>query len=134
MREIVAGALVRAGRVLLVHRSPSRHAYPDVWDLAGGHVEPGEAELAALAREMREELGVRIAAASAVRLCRLEADGGWGAIRLSAWMVGEWSGTPANAAPEEHDEIGWFRPEELPPLAHDLVRQALLQAMRDAPA
>jgi 8-oxo-dGTP diphosphatase len=58
MREIVNAALVREGRVLLVHRSPSRHVYPDVWDLPGGHVETGETELAALAREMHEELGI----------------------------------------------------------------------------
>ncbi len=58
MQHVVAGALVTAGRVLLGHRSPLRHWHPDVWDLPGGHVEQGESEPQALAREMREELGV----------------------------------------------------------------------------
>ena len=58
MHEIVTAALVRQAQVLLVHRAPNRHAYPNVWDLPGGHREPGETELDALAREVREELGV----------------------------------------------------------------------------
>lgn len=130
MHEVVTAALVREGRVLLVHRSPNRHAYPGVWDLPGGHVETGETKLAALTREMHEELGVRIATGSATRLCRLNAGGGEDSVRLSAWLVGEWEGTPANVAPDEHDEIRWFRLAELPPLAHDLVGRALTEAMR----
>jgi 8-oxo-dGTP pyrophosphatase MutT (NUDIX family) len=134
MHEIVTAALVREGRVLLVHRSPDRPAYPDVWDLPGGHIEPGETELAALGREIHEELGVQVATGSAIHLCRLDAGGGEDSIRLSAWLVGEWEGTPTNVAPDEHDEIGWFRPEELPPLAHQLVGLAVVQAMRGARA
>jgi mutator protein MutT len=134
MHKIVTGALVRDGRVLLVHRSPNRHAYPDVWDLPGGHIDPGETELAALAREMHEELGVRITTASAVHLCRLEAGRGQDSVRISAWLVGEWEGTPTNMAPEEHDEIRWCRPEEVPPLAHELMGPAVVEAMRSARA
>lgn len=134
MHEIVTAALVREGRVLLVHRSPNRPAYPDVWDLPGGHIEPGETELAALTREMHEELGVRIATDSAIHLCRLDAGGGEDSIRLSAWLVCEWEGTPTNAAPDEHNGIGWFRSEELPPLPHELVGSAVVQAMRGSSA
>jgi mutator protein MutT len=130
MHEIVTGALVREGRVLLVHRSPNRHVYPDVWDLPGGHIEAGETELAALAREMNEELGVQISTGSAIHLCGLQVGYGEGTVRFSAWIVGEWEGTPTNVAPDEHDEIRWFRPEELPPLVHELVGTALVEAMR----
>ena len=132
MPEIVVAALVHEGRVLLVHRSPNRHVYPDVWDLPGGHIETGETELAALTREMHEELGVQITAGSAIHLCRLQKGRGDESVRFSAWLVGEWEGTPANAAPEEHDEIRWFRPEELPPLIHEPVHTAVVEAMRDS--
>ena len=134
MHEVVVAALVREGRVLLVHRSPHRRAYPDVWDLPGGHIETGETELAALRREVHEELGVQIATGSAIHLCRLRAGRGRESVRLSAWLVGEWQGTPSNLAPDEHDEIRWFRPEELPPLAHELLGTALQAAMRGARA
>jgi 8-oxo-dGTP diphosphatase len=129
MHEVVVAALVRAGRVLLVHRSPDRRAYPGVWDLPGGHIEAGETELAALTREMHEELGVQIATGSAIHLCRLDAGRGGESVRLSAWLVGEWEGTPTNVAPDEHDEIRWFRPEELPPVAHELLGTAIVEAM-----
>lgn len=132
MHEIVTAALVRDGRVLLVHRSPDRHAYPNVWDLPGGHIEPGETELVALAREAREELGVRIAPDSATPLCRFEVGRDEETVRMSAWLVGEWEGTPANLAPEEHDDMGWFGLDTLPPLAHELVRRALVDALRSA--
>jgi 8-oxo-dGTP diphosphatase len=38
------------------HRSRDRRWYPDVRDLPGGRVEPGEDEPAALTRELREEV------------------------------------------------------------------------------
>ncbi len=132
MHEIVTAALVRDGRVLLVHRSPDRHAYPNVWDLHGGHVEPGETERVALAREVREELGVRIAPDSATPLCRFDVGRDEETVRIHAWRVGEWEGTPANLAPEEHDDMGWFGLDTLPPLAHELVRRALVDALQSA--
>src|SRR6476646_9902066 len=131
---VVTGALVREGRVRLVHRSPNRRAYPGVWDLPGGHIETGETELAALTREMHEELGVQIATGSATHLCRLDAGRGGESVRLSAWLVGEWQVTPSNVAPDEHDEIRWFRPQKLPPLAHELLGTALVEALRGAHA
>jgi 8-oxo-dGTP pyrophosphatase MutT (NUDIX family) len=59
--RIVTGLLRDGDRVLLCHRSPGRRWYPDVWDLPGGHVEPGELPGDALARELREEVGIEIA-------------------------------------------------------------------------
>jgi 8-oxo-dGTP pyrophosphatase MutT (NUDIX family) len=101
-----------------------------VWDLPGGHIEQGETELTALAREMHEELGVQIATSSVSHLCRLSAGRGDESLRLSAWLVGDWQGTPMNAAPDEHDDIRWFQPEELPPLLHGSVGTALVDAIR----
>jgi 8-oxo-dGTP pyrophosphatase MutT (NUDIX family) len=126
----LSARLVRDGRVLLVHRSPDRRAHPDVWDLPGGHLETGESELRALTREMQEELGVQIETGSVAHLGRLTAGRGGEAVLLSAWLVGDWQGTPENVAPDEHDAIGWFRPEELPPLAHGRLGTVLADAIR----
>ena len=130
MIEVVVGALIREGRVLLVHRRPEKQANPNVWDLPGGLIEAGESELDALERELQEELGVQIATASASHLCRLTAGPAAEPVLLSAWLVPDWQGTPANVAPEEHDDLGWFSLEELPPPPHVLARTALVNAMR----
>jgi len=130
MDKVVVGALVRDGRVLLVHRRPDKRAYPNVWDLPGGVMEAGESELGALTRELQEELGVQIATGSASHLCRVTAGPTDEPALLSAWLVGDWQGVPANLAPEEHDDIGWFGLEELPPPAHAPLRKALVDAIR----
>jgi 8-oxo-dGTP pyrophosphatase MutT (NUDIX family) len=130
VHKVVVGALVRDGRVLLVHRRPDKWTYPDVWDLPGGLMQAGESEPAALTRELHEELGVRIAVGSASHLCRLTAGPADEPALLSAWLVRDWHGTPANVAPEEHDDLRWFGVEELPPPAHPAVRTALLEAIR----
>jgi 8-oxo-dGTP pyrophosphatase MutT (NUDIX family) len=100
-----------------------------VWDLPGGHIETGESELGALARELHEELGVHISVGSAVHMCRLNAGTGGESVLLSAWLVGEWQGTPTNVAPDEHDEIRWFLSGELPSLAHEHLRTLLVDAI-----
>lgn len=132
MHVVVVGALVENGAVLLVHRSPARQAYPDLWDLPGGHVEASESELPALAREMYEELGVEIAAESCSRLGDLRAGSGADAVHLGVWHIGDWVGSPTNRAPDEHDDMAWVGISELGglPLAHgDLP--ALLRSLAE---
>ena len=92
-------------------------------------MEAGESELGALARELHEELGVQIATDSVSHLCRLTVGSADEPALLSAWLVRDWQGTPANVAPEEHDNIGWFGLEKLPALAHEPVQTALLNAL-----
>ncbi len=62
-RQCVVGALIRnaQGRLLMQKRAPDRKLYPGCWDIIGGHVEPGERLTAALAREIREETGWKLA-------------------------------------------------------------------------
>lgn len=128
--QVVVGALVREGRVLLTLRGRAKRAYPGVWDLPGGHVEPGESELVALRRELHEELGVRIDVGSAEQLCRLTAAPTGEPVLFSAWLVSDWQGTPSNAAPDEHDDVRWVEVAALPPLAHAAVHAALVERLQ----
>lgn len=106
MDEVVVAALVREGRVLLVRRSLNRRVPGCVGSARWTH------------RDRRD--GVGCAHEGAAR----------GTGQLSAWLLGDWQGTPTNVAPDEHDEIRWFRHGELPPLAHERLGTALVDAMR----
>ena len=101
-------ALVAADRLLLAHRHPQRRWYPDCWDLIGGHVEPDETPEDALVRECREEIAVHVCES---RRVDLELDDPH--LRAHAFLVTRWAGQPVNAAPEEHDALGWFRIDDL---------------------
>ena len=130
MHHVVLGALLREGRVLLVHRRADKRARPDVWDLPGGLMENGESEQDALERELHEELGVHVGAGRTSHLCRVVLSAPEEPALLSACLVHDWEGTPVNAAPEEHDDIRWFGLGELPPPPHVVVRTALAAVMR----
>ena len=92
----------------MVHRHPERRWYPDCWDLVGGHVEAGESPEQAVVRECGEELNVRIFDPRPIPMEFTDPT-----IEMHAFVVDRWEGEPVNAAPDEHDELGWFGPCEL---------------------
>lgn len=105
---IAAAALVRDGRILLVHRHPERRWYPDCWDLAGGHVEPGESAEHAVIRECSEELDIRILDPRPTPMAFTDPN-----LEMHTFVVDRWEGEPVNAAPDEHDDLRWFESGEL---------------------
>ncbi|MFN0183093.1 MAG: NUDIX domain-containing protein [Aquabacterium sp.] len=66
--DVAVGVLVerlpdgREGRFLLTTRPPGK-VYEGYWEFPGGKFEPGETVQQALARELHEELGIRIGTA-----------------------------------------------------------------------
>ena len=125
--QIAVAALVRDGRVLLVHRHASRQWYPDCWDLVGGHVEPGELARRAVVRECLEELAVRVHDPQPMPMTIADPT-----LEMHAFLVTRWEGEPVNAAPEEHDDLRWFRPGDLADvrLAHPAGLSSILRAVR----
>ena len=127
--SIAVAALVRDGCVLMVHRHPMRRAYPDCWDLVGGHVDVGESPHRAVSRECREELGVQIHAPLPIPMTVSDPR-----LDMHAFLVTRWEGEPVNAAPDEHDDLRWFRPLDLAglQLAHAASLSSIVSAVKVA--
>lgn len=105
---VVAGALIVGGELLVAQR---RHPpeLAGLWELPGGKVCGDESDSAALARELREELGVAVAVGE-----RLDGDVTIGAGVLRAYFVRCLDGTPH---PHEHRALRWIGAAELVELA-----------------
>ena len=87
---VVAGALYdRNGRVLIAERPPGKHM-AGRWEFPGGKVAQGESEEQALARELREELGVEVTESRP--LMRLSHEYEDRVVELSMWVVRQFSG------------------------------------------
>lgn len=112
VERVALAALIEKGKVLLVHRHPERRFYPDCWDLVGGHIEAGESPIEAVRRECEEEIGVHVVEAHPFHLPTSDPD-----IEAHGFRVDSWIGEPTNAAPDEHDGLGWFTADEIPLLA-----------------
>lgn len=102
----------RSPHLLLGKRTADRAFYPGVWDVLGGHCEPGETPEQTLVRELREEVGVTPTAWRSPekfeeRLPNLDET-----LVLHLYVVTAWAGTPHNRTPEEHTEITWVSVEE----------------------
>jgi mutator protein MutT len=107
--------------------------FPDVWDIPGGHVEPGETSATAIVRELKEELGIvaSVAGEPFAVIERVELS-----LSMEVWRIDAWEGTPTNHAVDEHDCIAWFAPDEVAALtfADESYRALLARAVgRDGP-
>ena len=57
---VVAGLIIGDDQRVLITQRRADQALPLQWEFPGGKVEPGEAPVAAMARELAEELGVKV--------------------------------------------------------------------------
>lgn len=105
--RVVAAVACREGRIMAARRGPHVRL-AGKWEFPGGKVEPGEDDRAALARELQEELSIRVR----VGACLGEHvfDGDQGPLCLVAYRVEIVAGEPALS---DHDALVWLAPDEL---------------------
>ncbi|KMS74983.1 DNA mismatch repair protein MutT [Streptomyces viridochromogenes] len=105
-REAIVAVLLRAGRVLAIRRGPAV-ARPGYWQPISGRIEPGETQREAVAREVREEVGLTV-----VPLAKVwESETDDGTFRLHWWTAHAETGDVV-PDPDEVGEARWVTPEE----------------------
>lgn len=110
--HVVAGVLVdTAGRVLLAQRPPGKHL-AGMWEFPGGKLEPGETPQAGLARELLEELDIRIEPAGIAALIQVPWNYGERELLLDAWRIHAWQGVPRSV---EDQALQWQQPHAIEP-------------------
>jgi 8-oxo-dGTP diphosphatase len=103
--EVVAAVLTRPnGEVMLASR-PADKVYAGYWEFPGGKVEAGESLEHALARELKEELGIEVVRATRW-ITRVFAYP-HASVRLNFFRVWDWQGEPH---PHEGQTFAWDDP------------------------
>lgn len=128
MIEVAAGVLTDArDRVLLVQRLPGKHL-AGLWEFPGGKLEPGETVEQALARELREELGIE--ALSFAPVISIPWHYPAKAIRLHALRVTAWHGEPRA---QEGNPLRWTALHDIDPAVMPPADAPILAALRLPP-
>lgn len=114
-----------SGRILLARRSAVARDEPGAWDCGAGALEFGETFEQAVTREVREEYAtaaLEITQLGVRNVLRSSPPSHWVAIVFAVRV------DPATARlgePHKFDELGWFRPDELPAPLHSQLTATL---------
>lgn len=105
MLRVVSGALIKDEYVLMGLRKKTAYR-PDLWELPGGKIDPGESPQQALAREWREECDAVVRVGEFISMAMLHLDISF-VIELYAIELAAMS-TPPRAL--DHQELRWVNP------------------------
>lgn len=119
---VVAAVIERGGRILVSQRGPGV-GQAGRWEFPGGKREPGESDEAALARELREELGI------ALEIGPMVWTTGAGPLVLRFFRC-PWRGGQ-RPRPLGSVQFRWVRREDLPSLAFPPADAALVSALAE---
>lgn len=115
MIQVTAAVIIRDGKILIARRKLGIHpSLAGKWEFPGGKLEPNEAMVQCLKRELSEEFAIRVEIDSFI--CMNSHKYSFADLELFAYKVHLISG---NFQLQEHDEIRWVAPSEL--LSYDFA-------------
>lgn len=109
MKRVVAGLIVKGGRILVCQRT-KHQTMPLKWEFPGGKIEEGEQPRHALHRELEEELGIDATIGDEAARIRHEYRKG-SSVELRFFVVKEYRGELENRI---FRDMQWAAPAELP--------------------
>jgi 8-oxo-dGTP diphosphatase len=123
--EVVAGVICDAsGRILLARRTEGRDL-AGLWEFPGGKREPGESPEAALARELREELGIEVNVGAP--LIAVPQAYPHKRLRLDVRRIASYRGTPKGL---DGQALAWVPPDKLASYAMPPADRPVVAALR----
>ncbi len=105
---VAAACLINSQGEVLICQRPVGKIAAGKWEFPGGKIEAGESAREALARELREELGIEVLEAQP--LIRITHEYSDRTVRLDAWCVTRFNG---ELRAQEAPALAWVRPEGL---------------------
>ena len=124
--HVAVGVILDAKRnILLTRRADDAHQ-GGLWEFPGGKVEPGEALEDALARELREELGIEMGRISP--LLEVRHDYGDKAVFLDIHVVWEFEGMARGL---EDQPLAWVPVAELSKYDFPAANQPIVVAVKE---
>ena len=115
------------GRVLLAQR-PEGKQMAGLWEFPGGKVDPGETPEAALIRELREELGIDVAASCLAPFTFASHAYPDFHLLMPLYVCRKWSGVPMA---REGQRLTWVRPARLAEYPMPPADKPLIAMLRD---
>ncbi len=122
--HVAVGVILDARRNILITRRPPDAHQGDLWEFPGGKVEADESLSQALARELREELGIVIGRTT--ELLQIRHDYGDKTVLLDVHVVWEFSG---EAKPLEDQPMAWVAACELSDYAFPAANEPIVEAI-----
>ena len=110
MRVVVAAVIEREDRRLLIGQRRRDDTSPLKWEFPGGKVEEGETPETALARELREELGVTLIQSVPIGSVKHQYAGQNDMLEIQFYAAAI---AEPDARPEKFERIAWVLPREL---------------------
>jgi len=125
---VVCAALIDDERRVLLARRPEGKPMAGLWEFPGGKLGAGETPEAALARELREELGIAVAADALAPLTFASHGYADFHIVLLLYLCRRWAGT---AVPHEGQALAWVAPRRLGAYAMPAADAPLVRTLQD---